>query len=149
MEGRIDNVRRKQTDPTFVGKMRNINLKKNLNRFMFLWNCISTVVFPTQALTLKLGHSCIYFCFQNVIANYENSLYIWPSFTITNLIFTNWRPWPSRASGSVVLPPDCTSKLALVLINRDGPFTSNVDLHITVVHMNKLCYKWDLCNPGA
>jgi hypothetical protein len=32
-------------------------------------------------------------------------------------------------------------KLALVLINRDGDVTGNVDLHNTVVNVDKLCYK--------
>ena len=99
------------------------------------------MIFPTQTLKLKLRHACIYSCFLNVIGNYENSLYVWPSFIITNLIFTNWRPGPNRANGSVVFPSDCTSKLALVLINKDRTFASHLDLYVTLVNMKKLCYK--------
>jgi len=92
MEGRIDNVRGKQTELASVGKLHTVNFLKNLNRFMFLGNCMSAVVFTTQTLNLKFRHACIYPRFQNVIGNYENSLYIWPSFIIMNLIFTNWQP---------------------------------------------------------
>jgi len=104
---------------------------------------------PNPNIKFETQTACIYPRLQTVIGNYENSLYMWPSFIITNLIFTNWQPWPNRANGSVALPTDCTSKLALVLINRDGAFTGNFDLHITDVNMNKMCFKWDLWNPGA
>lgn len=144
MEHRTENVRWKQTGPHWCRYLTNLDHFKKFKLNYFLRKLYIGCGIPILNIK-RLRHSCIFTRFRNVMQNYANCPYVWTSFKTTNLIFTNWQPWPNSLSAPIVV----ISRLSFMLVNRHGAFTGQVDLHISVANMNKSCCNWGLCTPAA